>query len=198
MKTDNIPRLPRTLTVRHRAVTTELLTLLPVLPFPPSMVSADVTHAESELADSSRHAGLLYARSMSRTGTILRLAGYRYSTEGFNTLEEMALKSMRGRLYDEDTTDADGRPLPSAYSSQYNLYNARDGTQADDTGWFMSPHKSRSPHVHQQRPCRACTEELIQIDGCEHRWFEDRGPARYVYDATSWLMQLFGVNFHLF
>lgn len=27
------------------------------------------------------------------------------------------------------------------------------------------------------RPPRACTGELIQIDGCEHRWFEDRGPA---------------------
>lgn len=92
-------------------------------------LSADVTHAESELADGSHHSGqslrLLYARSMSRTGTTLRLAGYRYSTEGFHTLEETALKSMQGRLYDDDATDADGRPLPSAYGNQYNLYNAK-------------------------------------------------------------------------
>lgn len=48
------------------------------------------------------------------------------------------------------------------------------------------------------RPRRACTGELIQIDGCEHRWFEERGPACtllvYVDDATSRLMQLLFVS----
>ncbi len=34
------------------------------------------------------------------------------------------------------------------------------------------PRKLRPPRVHQPRPRRACTGELIQIDGCEHRWFE--------------------------
>ena len=52
--------------------------------------------------------------------------------------------------------------------------------------------------VHQPRPRRACTGELIQIDGSEHRWFEDRGPACtllvYVDDATSRLMQLLFVS----
>lgn len=51
------------------------------------------------------------------------------------------------------------------------------------------PRKLRPPRVHQPRPRRACTGELIQIDGCEHRWFEERGPACtllvYVDDATS-------------
>ena len=32
------------------------------------------------------------------------------------------------------------------------------------------PRKSRPPRVHQPRPRRACTGELIQIDGCEYRW----------------------------
>ena len=39
---------------------------------------------------------------------------------------------------------------------------------------------------------RACLGELIQIDGCDHRWFEERAPACtalvYVDDATSRLM----------
>ncbi len=60
------------------------------------------------------------------------------------------------------------------------------------------PRKLRPPRVHQPRPRRACTGELIQIDGCEHRWFEDRGPACtllvYVDDATSRLMQLLFVS----
>jgi hypothetical protein len=48
--------------------------------------------------------------------------------------------------------------------------------------------------VYQPRARRACLGELIQIDGSDHRWFEDRAPACtllvYVDDATSRLMVL--------
>ena len=51
------------------------------------------------------------------------------------------------------------------------------------------PRKLRPPKVQQPRARRACLGELIQIDGCEHHWFEDRGPSCtaivYVDDATS-------------
>jgi hypothetical protein len=54
------------------------------------------------------------------------------------------------------------------------------------------PRKLRPPKVQQPRARRACLGELIQIDGCEHRWFEDRAPMCtaivYVDDATSRLM----------
>lgn len=60
------------------------------------------------------------------------------------------------------------------------------------------PRKLRPPRVHQPRTRRACTGELIKIDGNEHRWFEDRGPTCtllvYVDDATSRLMQLLFVS----
>lgn len=54
--------------------------------------------------------------------------------------------------------------------------------------------KERVPHVHSSRLLRACRGELVQIDGCDHEWFEDRAP-RYVLlvfvdDATSELMEL--------
>ena len=39
------------------------------------------------------------------------------------------------------------------------------------------PRKLRAPRIQQPRARRACVGELIQIDGCEHRWFEDRAPA---------------------
>ncbi|BBG58948.1 helix-turn-helix domain-containing protein [Providencia rustigianii] len=56
------------------------------------------------------------------------------------------------------------------------------------------PRKQRAPKIQQPRYRRACTGELIQIDGCDHHWFEDRAPACtalvYVDDATSALMQL--------
>ena len=51
------------------------------------------------------------------------------------------------------------------------------------------PRRLRPPKVHQPRARRACVGELVQIDGCEHRWFEDRAPMCttlvYVDDATS-------------
>jgi hypothetical protein len=54
------------------------------------------------------------------------------------------------------------------------------------------PRKLRAPKIQQPRARRSCVGELIQIDGCEHRWFEERAPACtvlvYVDDATSRLM----------
>lgn len=92
-------------------------------------LSADFTHADSTLADNSRHKGqsvrFLYARSLSDYGTTFSLTGYRYSTRGFHTLDETALKSMSGWLYDYDTLDAEGRPVKRPYTDYYNLYNSK-------------------------------------------------------------------------
>jgi len=62
-----------------------------------------------------------------------------------------------------------------------------------DAGFWV-PRKQRPPKVHQPRNRRACLGELVQIDGSDHAWFEDRAPACtllvYVDDATGRLMQL--------
>ncbi|KXG13898.1 Integrase core domain protein [Pseudomonas aeruginosa] len=62
-----------------------------------------------------------------------------------------------------------------------------------DAGMWV-PRKQRPPKVYQPRNRRACCGELIQIDGSDHRWFEDRGPACtllvFIDDATSQLMHL--------
>ena len=56
------------------------------------------------------------------------------------------------------------------------------------------PRSQRARRVHQPRHRRSCVGELVQIDGCEHAWFEDRAPKCtllvYVDDATSRLMEL--------
>jgi transposase len=48
--------------------------------------------------------------------------------------------------------------------------------------------------IHQPRRRRDCVGELVQVDGSEHWWFEDRGPQCtllvFVDDATSRLMHL--------
>ena len=56
------------------------------------------------------------------------------------------------------------------------------------------PRKARRGRVHQPRHRRDRLGELVQIDGCQHHWFEDRGPPCtllvFVDDATSRLMHL--------
>ncbi|WP_211709305.1 helix-turn-helix domain-containing protein, partial [Paraburkholderia aspalathi] len=60
-----------------------------------------------------------------------------------------------------------------------------------DAGLWI-PRRQRPPKIHQLRSRRACVGELVQIDGSDHRWFEERAPACtllvYVDDATSRLM----------
>jgi len=59
-------------------------------------------------------------------------------------------------------------------------------------GGLWLPRRLRAPKIQQPRSRRACLGEPVQIDGCDHRWFEDRAPACtalvYVDDATSRLM----------
>ena len=56
------------------------------------------------------------------------------------------------------------------------------------------PRSQRQRRVHQPRHRRSCLGQLVQIDGCDHAWFEDRGPKCtllvYVDDATSRLTEL--------
>ena len=58
--------------------------------------------------------------------------------------------------------------------------------------WIDRRHRLPSPH--QPRRRRECLGELVQIDGSEHAWFEDRAPKctllAFVDDATSRLMHL--------
>lgn len=61
-----------------------------------------------------------------------------------------------------------------------------------EDGIWLSRKQRRT--FHQPRLRRECYGELIQIDGSDHRWFEDRGgPCTllvFIDDATSTLMEL--------
>ncbi|THD41979.1 fimbrial protein, partial [Enterobacteriaceae bacterium ML5] len=84
-------------------------------------VSADITSSKSRLADDSEHQGqsirFLYAKSLNAVGTNFQLLGYRYSTRGFYTLDEVAWDSMSGYQYawkkEEDGTGY--HPDPVSY-----------------------------------------------------------------------------------
>lgn len=61
-----------------------------------------------------------------------------------------------------------------------------------EDGLWQSRKQRRT--FHQPRLRRECFGELVQIDGSDHRWFEDRAPSCtllvFIDDATSTLMQL--------
>jgi transposase len=62
---------------------------------------------------------------------------------------------------------------------------------------IWKPKKAKQPSTHPLRERRACFGELVQIDGSEHAWFEERGPKCtllvYIDDATGQLLELWFV-----
>ncbi|MEI9916125.1 MAG: ISNCY family transposase [Methylovirgula sp.] len=84
---------------------------------------------------------------------------------------------------------------PRKLSEQHGYRVSRETLRKwmiEDGLWLRR--KDRRKIVHQPRHRRDCLGELVQIDGCEHWWFEERGPQCtllvFVDDATSRIMQL--------
>ena len=81
-----------------------------------------------------------------------------------------------------------------AYRASWHQAGQGDGPQILAKSGIWLPKDQRVPKPHQPRHRRECLGELVQIDGCEHAWFEDRGPyctlLVFVDDATSRIMEL--------
>jgi len=62
---------------------------------------------------------------------------------------------------------------------------------------LWKPRRAKKGAVHQMRERRACFGELVQIDGSDHAWFEERGERCtllvYIDDATGKLLELWFV-----
>src|SRR3954463_16818861 len=102
----------------------------------------------------------------------------------------LALSIVRERYADFGPTLA-AEKLAELHSCSVSRETLRGWMIADGL-WVDRRHRLPSPH--QPRRRRACLGELIQIDGSEHAWFENRGETctllAFVDDATSRLMQL--------
>lgn len=90
-------------------------------------VSVDMTHADSTLVDGSEHRGqsyrFLYSKSLMDMGTTFQLLGYRYSTQGFYTLNDVAYTTMRG--YDTNINNNNLNGSASDIIDFHNLYHAK-------------------------------------------------------------------------
>lgn len=67
---------------------------------------------------------------------------------------------------------------------------------------LWKPKKARKAPIHQMRQRRACFGELVQIDGSDHAWFEERGPKCtllvFIDDATGQIGELWFVPHETF
>jgi hypothetical protein len=102
----------------------------------------------------------------------------------------LALSIVRERYSDFGPTLA-AEKLAAHHGCTISRETLRSWMIADGL-WTDRRHRLPSPH--QPRRRRECLGELVQIDGSEHAWFEDRGPVctllAFVDDATSRLMAL--------
>ncbi|WP_312045734.1 fimbrial biogenesis usher protein [Erwinia sp.] len=146
-------------------------------------VSADVTHADSTLADGSRPKGqslrFMYGRSLVSTGTTVQLAGYRYSTQGFHTLDETALKNMSGWLHDDDAVDAAGRPVKPNWADHYSLYsNKRERIQLS-----LSQRLGKLGSLYVTGSHQTYWQDSAKTDTMQAGFSSTLGPASY---SLSW------------
>ena len=111
-----------------------------------------------------------------------------------DSLRSRALAIVRERYADFGPT-LTREKLEVAHGIRLPVATVRDWMTADGM-WI--PRALRPGRAHQPRYRRSCVGELVQIDGCDHAWFEDRGPKCtmlvFVDDATSELKELLFVD----
>jgi hypothetical protein len=83
-------------------------------------------------------------------------------------------------------------------TEQHHLHLSRESVrQLMIAEGLWKPRRAKKLPVHQMRERRACWGELVQIDGSDHAWFEERGPKCtllvFIDDATGQLMELWFV-----
>ena len=116
--------------------------------------------------------------------------GRRSNRQMPDEVRQLAVTLVRERYSDFGPTLA-AEKLAELHGCRVSRETLRQWMIADGI-WTDRQHRLPSPH--QPRRRRDCLGELVQIDGSEHAWFEDRGPSctllAFVDDATSRLMLL--------
>lgn len=129
-------------------------------------------------------------RDAGAAGLVSRRRGCRSNHQLAQTVLDRALQLIYGRYADFGPTLACEK-LRECHGIRLSKETVRH-LMTDAGRWIQR--RQRPPKIYQPRARRACLGELIQIDGSDHHWFEDRAPACtllvYVDDATSRLMHL--------
>ncbi len=111
-------------------------------------------------------------RTNGAAGLVSRKRGRPSNRKLAEALRERALDLVRGRYTDFGPTLACEK-----LTEQHGFDLSRETLRRwmVDAGLWIS-RSQRQRRAHQPRQRRSCFGELVQIDGCEHAWFEDRSP----------------------
>jgi hypothetical protein len=142
--------------------------------------------AAEQLSVSTRQVSRLCARvrDAGNRGIIHRLRGRASNHQLAAGLLEEALGCVRQHYVDFGPTLANEK-LRDRHGLKLSTERLRQGMM--QAGLWKG--RRRKPKHRQWRPRRSCVGQLIQLDGSEHAWFEDRGPkcvlVLYIDDASS-------------
>lgn len=131
--------------------------------------------AATRLEISDRHCRRLFERCREHgpLSLVNRRRGQPGNRQLMPGLAERALRIIRERYADFGPTLACEK-----LAEIHDLYLAKETVRKLMTrDGLWTPRKLRPPRMHQPRPRRACTGELIQIDGSEQRLFGNCGSA---------------------
>jgi transposase len=129
------------------------------------------------------------------TGGIAALAskkrGSASNHQAASGLREATLKIVRERYSDFGPTLAHEK-LTEIHGLRLSVECLRKW-MSEDALWIT--HRRRRVRIQQPRRRRDCFGELVQIDGSDHEWFEERAPRCtllvFIDDATSRILQLY-------
>lgn len=123
-------------------------------------------------------------------GLVSKHRGHSSNRQYPDYFREYVIEIIRSRYADFGPTLA-AEKLIECHDITLAVETIRNWMLAD--GLWVS-RRQQNQRVHQPRNRRDSLGELIQIDGSDHWWFEDRGPRCtllvYIDDATSRLMHL--------
>lgn len=148
--------------------------------------------AAEALGLTARHLRRLYAafQATGAPGLVSKRRGARSNRATPEAMRNEALGIIR-TLYPDFGPTLASEKLAELHGLRPSVETLRQWMVADG---LWTTRKERRKRVQQPRHRRACLGELIQIDGCDHEWFEDRAPRCtalvYIDDATSRLMEL--------
>jgi transposase len=105
-------------------------------------------------------------------------------------VEQAALDLLKGKYPDFGPTLAHEK-LTEIHKLKLSRESVRRMMIAEG---LWKPKRAKKANAHQMRERRACYGELVQIDGSDYAWFEERGPKCtllvYIDDATGRLGEL--------
>jgi len=129
-------------------------------------------------------------RSAGAAGLVSKKRGRRSNRKTTTAVRTAALWIVRQNYADFGPTLA-AEKLAAEHGFSFSSETLRKW-MIEDGLWV--DRKQRRKRVHQPRSRRDCVGELVQVDGCEHWWFEDRGRQCtllvFIDDATGRLMHL--------